>query len=64
MNCVISFKTREMRPSENFSFSIYPEKHMHHLLETRAMLEPSQGHVMFSYHEVGTGSGLLCQAFG
>ena len=31
---------------------------MHHLLETRAMLEPSQGHVMFFfYHEVGTGGG-------
>ena len=47
--CIVYFpsKTREKRPSENFSFSIYPEKHMHHLLETRAMLEPSQGHVMF-----------------
>ena len=46
MYCVHSFKTREMRPSENFSFSIYPEKHVHQLLETRAILEPSQGHVM------------------
>ena len=43
------FQTREMRPSENFSFSIYPEKHVHQLLETRAMLEPSQGHVMFFF---------------
>ena len=33
---------------------------MHHLLETRAMLGPFQGHVMLFYHEVGTGSG-LCQ---
>ena len=38
-----------MRPSENFSFSIYPEKHVHQLLETRAMLEPSQEHVMFFF---------------
>ena len=45
-----------MRPSENFSFSIYPEKHVHQLLKTNAMLEPSQG------HEVGTGSS-LCQVF-
>ena len=52
-----------MLRSENFSFSIYPEKHMHHLLETRAMLEPSQGHVMSFYHELGSGSS-LCQAFG
>ena len=55
-----------MRPSEDFSFSIYPEKHVHQPLETRAMLEPSQGHVMFFfffYHELGTGSS-LCQAFG
>ena len=58
-----SLKTREMRPSENFSFSIYPEKHVHQPLETRAMLEPSQEHVMFSYPELGTGSS-LCQAFG
>ena len=58
MYCVLSFKTREMRPSENFSFSIYPEKHVHQLLETRAMLEPSQEYVMFFYLEVGTGSGL------
>ena len=58
------FQTGEMRPLENFSFSIYPEKHVHQLLETRAMLEPSQGHVMFFfYHELGTGSS-LCQAFG
>ena len=47
-----------MRPSENFSFSIYPDKHMHQLLEIRAMLEPSQEYVMFFYLEVGTGSGL------
>ena len=63
MHCVLSFKTREMRPSENFSFSIYPEKHVHQPLETRAMLEPSQEHVMFFYHELGSGSS-LCQAFG
>ena len=36
---------------------------MHHLLEIRAMLEPSQERVMFFYHEVGTGSG-PCQVFG
>ena len=36
---------------------------MHHLLETRAMLEPSQGHVMSFYHELGSSSS-LCQAFG
>ena len=57
------FKAREMRPSENFSFSIYPEKHVPQPLETRAMLEPSQEHVMFFYRELGTGSG-LCQVFG
>ena len=39
---------------------------MHQLLETRAMLEPSQGHVMF-YHEVGTGwpvSGVWLEEIG
>ena len=35
---------------------------MHHLLETRTILEPSQGHVMSFYHELDTGRG-LCQAF-
>ena len=43
------FKAREMRPSENFSFSIYPEKHVHQLLETRAMIKPSQEHVIFFF---------------